>query len=69
MCHGPDCMYQTISAWPAQGGDRMNAADTMYAVTFAGIVVKVCSTKGEATDAARDMQQQHPDATISVALL
>ena len=47
----------------------MNAADTMYAVTFAGIVVKVCSTKGEATDAARDMQQQHPDATISVAVL
>ena len=47
----------------------MNPGGTMYAVTFAGIVVKVCSTKREATDAARDMQQQHPDAAISVAVL
>jgi hypothetical protein len=43
--------------------------DNLYAVTFAGIVVKVCSTKREANKAARDMQQQHPAADIAVAVL
>ncbi len=43
--------------------------DNLYAVTFAGIVVKVCSTKREAEADARDMRQQHPAAVIGVAVL
>ncbi len=43
--------------------------DNLYAVTFAGIVVKVCGTEREAEAAARDMRQQHPDATIAVTVL
>lgn len=43
--------------------------DNLYAVTFAGFVVKVCSTKREAQDAARDMRKQHPAAAIAVAVL
>jgi hypothetical protein len=45
------------------------ADNRMYAVTFAGFVVKVCSTKREAHDFARGMRHQHPDATIAVTVL
>lgn len=47
----------------------VKATDNMYAVTFAGFVVKVCSTKREAQDFARAMMQQHTDATIAVTVL
>ena len=47
----------------------MTSEDNLYAVTFAGYVVRVCSTKREAHDFARGMRQQHPDATIAVTVL
>lgn len=47
----------------------MSAVDNLYAVTFAGFVVKVCGSKREAQDAARDMRRQHPAAVITVAVL
>jgi hypothetical protein len=45
-----------------------NTSD-LYAVTFAGLVVMVCSTKDEATAYAKDLRRAHSTVSIAVEVL
>ena len=45
-----------------------NTSD-LYAVTFAGLVVRVCSTEDEATAFAKDLRRAHSTVSIAVEVL
>ena len=41
----------------------------LYAVTFAGYVVRVCSTEDEATEYAKELRRAHSTVSIAVGVV
>ena len=58
---------------PNTEGREMSSADTntgdMYAVTFAGFVVRVCITEDEAAAYAKELRRAHSTVSIAVEVL
>jgi hypothetical protein len=47
----------------------MTPEENLYAVTFAGYVVRVCSTKDEATEYATELRRAHSTVSIAVEVM